>query len=517
MKKTRGKLYLLGAGLASAALTVAMTASAAPTGAATAATVSQPVVQLITAQKDLTLTSSGGFVQMDPGIWVASLRAPLEFHVFRTSYTTPMRITQILHGSSGRTVARPLPASKVLGSAWLGLVDFAKLTVRNPAGQTVASAPVMLCPNTADPERVTPDGPSTTPFPSQCAQDPFPKAMIWGIQKDWAVDPVESFQAPSMQLGPGQYQVTERMTSTYTRLFHVSAADAVASAEVTVVNGDSPTAAPRTSPPASTTDGARAGQGGQAIYGQQDSLGAAMPSASLNVPTLAHPPAAALPSLTAMPAWGISTDTSGGDDLLDFSSTVWNSGNAPLDVEGFRDGGSPVMQAYQFFYEHGRVVGKARTGTMGFDSQKGHDHWHFEQFAQYQLLSAARKPVLQSQKVGFCIAPTDPVDLLLPGTQLQPPIIGLTGQCGVPTALWVRELLQVGWGDTYYQTIAGQSFDITSLPNGTYYIQVTANPEKVLHVTTNSGDVSLRKVILGGAPGNRTVSVPAWNGIDPEG
>jgi hypothetical protein len=23
---------------------------------------------------------------------------------------------------------------------------------------------------------------------------------------------------------------------------------------------------------------------------------------------------------------------------------------------------------------------------MGFDSQKGHNHWHFEQFARYTLL-----------------------------------------------------------------------------------------------------------------------------------
>jgi hypothetical protein len=29
-------------------------------------------------------------------------------------------------------------------------------------------------------------------------------------------------------------------------------------------------------------------------------------------------------------------------------------------------------------------------------------------------------------------------------------------------------------------------------------------------------DVSLRRVILGGKPGHRTVRVPAWHGIDPE-
>src|SRR5215472_5275497 len=89
-------------------------------------------------------------------------------------------------------------------------------------------------------------------------------------------------------------------------------------------------------------------------------------------------------------------------------------------------------------------------------------------------------------------------------------------ECGSPTALWVAEEMPVGWGDTYIQSIAGQNFDITNVPNGTYYVEVIANPEKVLHETTTSNDVSLRKVILGGTPGHRTVKVPAWHGIDPE-
>ena len=54
------------------------------------------------------------------------------------------------------------------------------------------------------------------------------------------------------------------------------------------------------------------------------------------------------------------------------------------------------------------------------------------------------------------------------------------------------------------------------MPNGTYYIEVTANPEMVLYETNTSNDVSLRKVILGGTPGHRTVKVPAFHGIDPE-
>jgi hypothetical protein len=204
-------------------------------------------------------------------------------------------------------------------------------------------------------------------------------------------------------------------------------------------------------------------------------------------------------------------------DLLNFGATVWVGGNSPLDVEGFRQGGSPIMNAYQYFWRNGHIIGRTRAGTMGFDSQPGHNHWHFQQFAEYRLLGSNTKLVMRSQKVAFCIAPTDPVDLLLPQAIWQPPAIGLTGQCGSPTALWVQEMLPIGWGDTYFQNVAGQSFDITSIPNGTYYIETIANPQKVLHETTTGNNISLRKVILGGTPGHRTVKVPAWHGIDPEG
>jgi hypothetical protein len=51
---------------------------------------------------------------------------------------------------------------------------------------------------------------------------------------------------------------------------------------------------------------------------------------------------------------------------------------------------------------------------------------------------------------------------------------------------------------------------------GTYYIEVIANPEKVLRESNMGNDISLRRVILGGRPGHRTVRVPAWHGIDPD-
>jgi hypothetical protein len=66
------------------------------------------------------------------------------------------------------------------------------------------------------------------------------------------------------------------------------------------------------------------------------------------------------------------------------------------------------------------------------------------------------------------------------------------------------------------QSVSGQSFDITDLPNGVYTIRITANPEGNLYEASTRNNASERIVRLGGVPGARTVSVPPYRGIDTE-
>jgi len=480
------------------ALAVAAATLAGPALAGTQGAAQGPVVKLVVAQNSITLPSFRGRVFLDPGVYVASLGSALQFDVQRASYTKPITLTQVIHRPGGGTTTRSLPSSLLDG--FNGLRDFVRLSVANTAGKVVASTRPLFCLN-AGPQRAVPDSAITNPYPPECAFDPFPKSLVMGLARGWAADPVGfsfSFPPPTVRLAPGKYKVTATIAPQFVRLLHITAADATASVKLTVVKARGCcVATPRTA-------SARAG----AL--------APLP----RVPYLANPPAAALPDLVPLPSWQISAvhDRRSGRDLLDFNATVWVGGNSPLDVEGFRSNGSPIMKAYQYFWRNGHVVGRARAGTMGFDSKKGHNHWHFEQFARYQLLDSARTLAVRSHKVGFCIAPSDPVDLLAPHAVWQPPAIGFNDfTCGLPTALWVREMMPVGWGDTYFQDIAGQAFDITSVPNGTYYIEVIANPQHVLYESNTHNDVSMRKVILGGTPGHRTVKVPAWHGIDPEG
>ncbi|MEU3748447.1 MULTISPECIES: lysyl oxidase family protein [Streptomyces] len=232
------------------------------------------------------------------------------------------------------------------------------------------------------------------------------------------------------------------------------------------------------------------------------------PSGSPSVPNVPKP------DLRSLPAYGITISDGGqnipGKDYLAFSANVWNAGPAQLVVDGFRSPGKAKMDAYQYFYDAaGKQVGYTPTGTMEWDPRPGHVHWHFTDFASYRLLKADKKEAVRSGKEAFCLANTDAVDYTVKNANWHPFNTDLATACGQENSISVREVLDVGSGDTYTQDLPGQSFDITDVPNGTYYIQVLANPAKRLKETNLDNNSALRKVVLGGTPGRRTVTVPA--------
>ena len=228
----------------------------------------------------------------------------------------------------------------------------------------------------------------------------------------------------------------------------------------------------------------------------------------------ANPPTAWRPDLRALPAWRVQIGGSDGGDgrnLLAFSATIWDAGTSPLVVDGFRRSGQDIMDAYQYFFDaSGRQVGYAPAGTMEWDPRDGHQHWHFTDFARYRLLDETMHVAVRSGKESFCLANTHAIDYTLPFANWQPDNTDLHTACGDSTALAVRQVLDVGSGDTYAQDLPGQAFDITDLPNGVYFIEIAANPEETIYELDSSNNTSLRRIVLGGEPGARTVEVPPY-------
>lgn len=482
-----------------AALTFAGAMPALPAGAAG----STPTLKLVPADTDVTIyRRAKRAIPLDIAVYVAAVDGPWELHVFRDGYTSPIELEWWLDGGE----VRPLDPSLLEG--WFGLADFLQVEVRHEAtGRLKLETSTSFCPETWDRDRVNDSGPDVPSYPSYgCYGMPFTLGTVWGIDEGWGVNAFDVYGAgaPYFLSADGTFTARVSIDDAYVEAFDLAPRASSTTVTVHVV----------------TDPGCH-----WPCYGRRGRLvGAGSPvadrperAAVRSVPSISEPDPATLPDLVALPAWSMRAQNRKKGEFLTFASNIWNAGPGTLEVEGFRRSGEDVMDAYQYFYADGEPVGRAPVGSFEYDDRDGHTHWHFRQFASYTLLDADMNPVVPSTKEAFCLAPTDPIDLTVEGAEWTPYEIGLGTQCGDIGSLWVREVLETGWGDTYFQWLPGQSFDITGLPNGRYYVQVTTNPGGLLHEVDDSNNTSIRRVVLRGTPGDRRVVVPPWNGIDTEG
>jgi hypothetical protein len=435
-------------------------------------------------------------IYVDLGVWISAVGAPLELWVTRPDYTQPLKIDQVLY-DGGVPEFHSLPTD-ILDSDWLGLKDFLVIEV-SQNGEPLKTKTMSFCPNSYDRQRVNDDGPDRPSYPDGCFGNPFTKGVVWGIDDGWAVNP-SSYGGGQMRLAEGTYDVHVSIDQRYIDLFSIDPALTTADVELKVKTVKGYPGCPKCPrPPRHPHAGWTAST-----------------SRSAGVPTMTDPDPSLLPDLIALPSWGITVSNGRKAERLSFGATVWSAGAQSMVVEGFRREGQDVMDGYQYFYDEDKPVGRAPVGTLEYDPRRGHQHWHFLQFAKYSLLDETMTEIGISKKEAFCLAPTDAIDLTLPNADWNPGLTGLYTACGGPGALWVREILPLGWGDTYFQGLPGQSFDITDLPNGTYYIKVEANPLHTLYEQNTANNSEVRQIIVKGKPGARTVEVPPWNGIDTE-
>jgi hypothetical protein len=485
-------------GLRSVAVAVAFAFVVTLAGAPPAGAVSAPSVRLIATTDEVRVREqSRGGLGVDLGVWLASVGGDFQIRLSRADYASDVTATQT---TSTGSVVRAIPAGDLDG--WFGLARFMHLSVKNANGRAVFRSVQTFCPNGWDLDRVDDSGPMNPTYPQWCGANPFTLGVVWGIDEGWATNPLAWTWLPARLLPAGTYSVRVWIDPAYTDLFEVPATDAEVRITLDVTSSGSTAEAV----PSTSLRRPRAGA---------PSTGAPRPYTT--VPEIV-PSGDAEPDLAALPAWGISVTHRKGRDYLVFGATVWNGGPSPMIVEGYRASDSDVMDAWQYFTDpSGSVIGKAQVGQLQYDSRPGHRHWHFEQFASYSLTGATRTEAVRSDKASFCLAPTDPVDLLAPGAEWNPYQTGLYSACGEPSSLWVRETLPVGWGDTYFQWLPGQSFDVTDLPNGKYFIRVQVNPLGALYDRTADDDVSYRRIRLRGRPGDRWVVVPPYENVDSEG
>jgi len=454
----------------------------------------RPVLAIHAATGSVTLPSSrSGSVRLGGlGAYLVAGDQPFEVAVTRQSYSDPVV------GHWLRPHGSPVTFPQDMVSDFRQAQGFFHIRVRNLDGKFVAGQETGLCPNRWSVSRARPDAPDRSPYPHECgARMPWTLGSFWGLQAGWAV----SVPGGRVDLKVGRYVATVRIDDAYRKLLGIPADAASAEIKLRVVKRSDGCPGHR---------GCRIGGGsGADRVGQPAALRpAANEPAGNDKPQQGDP----LPDLRSLPAWNIGVHHG---DVLHFNANVWNAGPSTLVVDGFRRQHTNVMDAYQYFYdENGQPTGSAKVGTMEWHAAPSHHHWHFQDFARYRLLDADKQLVVRSKKASFCLAATDAVDYTVPGANWDPWNTDLSTACGGFTALSVREVLDVGSGDTYSQWRAGQAFSLKGIPNGKYFIEIAANPTGNLYEPDESNNVSYRKVFIGGKPDHRTVRVAPVGLID---
>jgi len=542
-RNSRRRTRLLTAG----ALAAAVGLTAVGIGVANAAS-DPPALAFVAATPNVTAQRYDDgeihYLDFDLGVNLIAGKNPFEIRATRKSYADPIVAQQVVLKNGKKTLVT-LPKGLVSGFA--GFKNFTTITVKNKAGATVKSYQTDFCPNSYGSARTRRDAPAANPYPRSCAGDnPFTLGAVWGIQAGWNATtqdrPASTGKDDDFDLAVGSYTVTVALNQKYRDYFKVPAKSATVQLNLKVVkyvdeeprpgpsgSAGSVPAEARARIEAARSQSALADDHAEHIAGEGDDgsqisayLPGFAPPAKRPLTAKAAPKTGPRPDLRSLPAWGISleqgtdpkTEKPNKKFYVNFGATVWNAGTSPLLVDGFRQTGTELMDAYQYFFDaKGNQVGSVPAGTMQWDNRDGHKHWHFTDFAQYNLLKSDKKLAVRSGKEAFCLANTDAVDYTIPNAKWRPDNTDLSTSCGGNTAVAVREVLDIGNGDTYSQARPGQSFEITGLPNGTYYIEVKANPANKLAETSTANNTALRKIVLGGTANKRTLTVPPVNGI----
>ena len=516
-----------------------------------------PIVALPTAQLNYVRDENGRITDrgLAHGIWVGAEGAPLELRFHRredgsiwgeqATYVDGDRIDGAARASAAARV--DVLSRRMIGGMGIA-ANFVRYTIINSSGEEVRQWSSPLCGTFGSVRLDRADSPAEPTFPSTwegCERDfegAYVLGRLTGLDRGWAMQ-LPARVATFRPVTPGtKYQLR----------VDLDPLDGIADSNPTndsvtvpltvrsiVQKGDVDDCKFCDSPPGaipvggmSTNTGAARSHAGhaapaprtepdwyldrlrvvEATLAQRRALREAGPAPRAGEPAPAAPANVDLPDLQAAPSYGIHTDTIRRGrqrrDLLRFGALTWNAGPGPLEVEAFRESGT-TLAAYQVFSRDGKRADRQGRGTLVWHDAPGHDHFHFGAFAAYSLTKLDGSLVRDGGKHSWCIVDTDQVDTTRPGVTTGNRMSG-TGGCGSDSgSLWARLSLSVGSGDYYGPDLAGQSFDITTVPNGSYQVKVEANPTDVIAEANLDNNVSVRTVTLGGTRGHRTVRARA--------
>lgn len=200
-----------------------------------------------------------------------------------------------------------------------------------------------------------------------------------------------------------------------------------------------------------------------------------------------------------------STDA-GGADIIRFSNEILNRGAGPMEMQAQgdcdNDPGTNDAKAYQRVFQDANsngVFDREKDTSSEYEAgcthyHPEHRHWHFDDFARYELFgydddgSLGKLPVASSEKVGFCLVDTNHLKPALASS----PASKYYQRCAKYAAMGIS----VGWSDAYRYDLWHQWIVITGVDNGKYCLRSTADPSNKLAESNDSNNSRAIKITL---------------------
>jgi hypothetical protein len=162
--------------------------------------------------------------------------------------------------------------------------------------------------------------------------------------------------------------------------------------------------------------------------------------------------------------------------LLNFSTTTPNDGNTDL------------------------AMGRPENNPALYSFGECHDHFHFDQYAQYRLLTPDGEVAATGHKQAFCLMDLEPRSEDAPAPQFDCSDQGISA----------------GWADTYGRHLDCQWVDITGVPEGDYILEVAVNFARIIPEMSYTNNVARVPVFI---PGEAGACIPddaetCGNGLD---
>lgn len=194
-----------------------------------------------------------------------------------------------------------------------------------------------------------------------------------------------------------------------------------------------------------------------------------------------------LPDLIPFPLQDVRLSQRNGRTILKFTSTFWNAGQGPLELNPDQKTNNVTGDVLRDVYQHiPKNDGSHRDRLVGiFLWHDPHKHYHFDDFADYifEPVSHGVQAPLTQEKTSRCIWDTKLVALDLPRAP----------QNKVFTSCENRERqgISVGWGDIYDYTLADQYLDIEDAPPGIYRLSFKVDPRSLFTETRKDNNSSV--------------------------